>query len=170
MILIVLIILVIISISSSFEDSYDYESQIQYEYDSASDTTITFLPETNGHSEEALFVAMENVNAPNTHLRVFQDAIEKYAKENGIDLFRVSYLKDSYKLETSFVFNFKVVLNIDQITLGVVMDSSAGQRNVLGMTVKLYDEEGNEIYTFKVDENNVCDYKYPCKNKKNDSD
>ena len=60
------------------------------------------------------------------------------------------------------MFKFDIVLNIDEIKLGVVIDSSVGWKNINGMFVKLLDDGGEEVFRLNIDSNNICDYVTSC--------
>ena len=165
-------IIVLLFVLLSLEDSSDYighesyKDEITVEYDPASQTNITILPVTNGVDEnEIRFVGMEKVidlGVPLWHWTVFQSVVEEYAKKNEIDLFRVSYLKDSFKLVRSYVFDFKVVFNIDQQTISARIDASENRLDIMGSIYVLSDESGKELYRFVVDETNICRFDGSC--------
>lgn len=170
-VLLVFVALIIVSIvvnkSSQTTITYSNEYGVTSEYDPASETIIMNLPPTNGEplDEEATYVATYKVvgsGVPVQHWVVFKSVIEKFAKDNDIDLFRVSYLHDSYKLAAIYVFDFKVVLNIDQQTIGVRIDASKNRKDILGSVYTLSDEAGNELYRFEVTEENKCQFDGGC--------
>lgn len=138
-----------------------------YYYDPASKTRVNILPTTNGDAEEGepTYVGLEVLirsGMTAEQYNVFKDVVKKYAKENNIDLQRVSYLKDSYSLGGLYVFDFIVVLNVDETTLKVRVDSSQGFKDIVGMKVYLWNQKGEEVYYFEVDDNNKCDYLSSC--------
>ena len=163
-ILVVVIILIVASVIRMVTERPD--DQTTYEYDPASQTEIAWMPITDGDDKELpIFVGFTdliNNGMTATQMNVFKDAIKKYAASNDMVLERVSYLKDSYVLAASYVFDFEVVLNIDGATVKVRADSSKGWKNILGMVVTLRDEDDNKLYELKVDEKNFCEYYGNC--------
>lgn len=178
-VVLVVFLLLLISLSISHMNNLNRLrelEEIESEYDEASGEMIYHTRPTNGsgNEDEIRYVGLsgmllEHGVTPEQYF-VFQSAIENYAKENEIDLFRVSYLKDSYSLEKSYVFDFKVVLNADQVTLGVEIDASAGRKEIMSTVVRLFNEKNNEVYALKIDESNVCDFQSPCAYRPNSSD
>ena len=136
------------------------ESEVTYEYDPASQTDIAWMPITSGDDVELpIYVGFTDIyknGMTAMQMDVFKYAIEHYAESNDLVLERVSYLKDSYNLAASYVFDFKVVLNVDGATLKVRADSSKGWKNIIGMVVTLWDEDEKELYSFKVTDENSC--------------
>lgn len=166
-IILVLIGLIVATIIGTDGGKYDEDYYWFAEMDPASGREIWFGSPTNGKAVDPVrYVGfdkslIDNGVTPEQYL-IFRSAIEKYAEENGIELSRVSYLKDSYSLKASYVFDFKIVLNIDQKTLHIILDSSTGWKNILGASVTIMDENGEELYKLVVDETNLCDYQTPC--------
>ncbi len=147
---------------SANEDYYWYS-----ELDPASGTEVWFGPPTGGDGTDGIIYAgfgddvIGNGVTPEQYA-VFRDAVKEYAGLNNIELKRISYVKDSFKLEKSYVFRFDIVLNVDGVRLGVVIDSSAGWKDINGMFVKLLDENGTEVYKLNINSNNICDYITSC--------
>ena len=138
-----------------------------YYYDPASKTYVNIMPTTNGNAEEGepTYVGLEILirsGMTAEQYNGFKDVIKKYAKNNNIELQRVSYLKDSYSLGGLYVFDFIVVLNVDETALKVRVDSSQGFKDIVGMKVYLWNQKGEEVYYFEVDDNNKCDYLSSC--------
>lgn len=161
---IVLIALSIAKTTSDDDSDYYWYSEI----DPASGEEIWFGSPTDGNAGmgEVRYAGFdESIIAGGVtaeQYRIFQSAVENYASENDITLTRVSYLKDSYHLKASYVFEFKIVLNVDQETLQVTLDSSAGWKNILGAFVTLTNESGQEVYKLVIDETILCDYQTFC--------
>lgn len=163
----VFVVLVALIIASIIRLNENNEEGLYYsEEDPASGTTIYYGPPTGGEQNPYRTVGFEDALLANgmtsNQYYVFLSAVEKYAKENEITLTRVSYLKDSYSLADSYVFDFKIVLNIDRMTLKVRVDSSKGYKNIMGMVVTLWNEDGEEVYKLKVTNENICDYSGYC--------
>lgn len=160
-ILVIVVILTVLSIKSVIR-GMDSGSEWEYtEYDPASDTMIVWMSSTSDESGGPRYVGTEILidnGMTEQQYRLFKEAIESYAREKGIELTRISYLKDSYKLATSYVFDFRVVLNVDQETLKVRLDSSVGWKDIMGAKVYLWDENGKELKTIEVTEDNICEY------------
>ena len=169
MVLVVMVIFIILIIVSIIKMNNKAAPELTFpsEYDPASEETIYFYPNTSGEPMPkiiwvGLFDNLTNNGVTVPQYQIFQSAIEKYADSINYDLFRVSYLKDSYSLKDSYVFDFKVVLNIDKKTLGVEINSSTGWQNIMGMFVKITDEDGKEVYRLTIDKSNICDYQKRC--------
>ena len=162
---VVLIVVSVVNIIKQKNNNIDYV--VTYEYDPASETEIAFFPPTDGTQKEPgpIYVASEKViksGVPVQHWIVFARVIERYAAENDLDLSRVSYLHDSYNLAATYIFDFKVVLNIDQQTISVRIDASKNWDDILGSVYILSDEAGNELYRFEVTEENKCQFDGTC--------
>ena len=163
-----LIVLVAISRSKLLSSrTYSYDEMIKYEYDPASQTEISFLPPTNGgDGVPSIYYVAENEivddGVPVQHWVVLKYVIEEFAREKNIELFRVSYLHDSYNLAATYVFDFKAVLNIDQQTISARIDASKNWDDILGSIYILSDEAGNELYRFEVTEENKCQFDGTC--------
>lgn len=160
--IVVAIVLIILSIGLIRRSILEQESEWSYEvYDPASDTTIVMMAPTNDRGSGPDYVGF-NVLLDNgmtgTQFALFKSAVEQYAKNKEMELSRVSYLKDSYKLAASYVFDFSVVLNVDQETLKVRLDSSAGWKDIFGAKLQLWDEAGNIVSEIEVNDDNVCNY------------
>lgn len=157
------VILVIVSIINLFKVN-KHEPSVPTEVDPASGETIYLYPMTDGPSNEPAYIGLGFLaknGMTESQFKLFKNAISNYAAENGILLERVSYLKDSYKLKASYVFDFKVVLNIDGEELAVEIDSSKGWKDILGAVARIW-KDGVEVYTLEVNETNVCDYRQGC--------
>ena len=169
-IVLIIVLLVELAVSRRFstDDSItgDIEGGYSYQYDPASQTQIGIMPSTNGDSEEEpMYVGLEVLiqsGMTAEQYSVFKDVMKKYASDNDISLKRVSYLKDSYSLGGLYVFDFTVVLNVNEKALRVRVDSSEGWKNIVGMKVYLWDKNGNEVYLFEVNEENKCNYLEEC--------
>ena len=165
---ILFIILIVLSINmiNKPEDTYYQYS----EYDPASETEVWFgAPTGAGPNNDKIVYAgtyegLISKGVTPEQYTVFLDAFNKFAETNKPDLYRVSYLKDSFELKASYVFSFDVVLNVDETKVKVIIDSSAGWKNIEGMYVAIFSEDGNELFRLTVNEENVCDYRTPCKN------
>ena len=162
------IILICISISmiqrsiSEQEDTWSYE-----EYDPASETMVTFMAPTTDAEQGPMYVGFEVLmqnGVTGEQFELFKDAVSGYAASKDMELSRVSYVKDSYKLDASYVFDFKIVLNIDQETLKVRIDSSAGWKDIIGAKVELWNEIREKLYEIEITEDNVCEHydRYEC--------
>lgn len=164
-ILIVLVVLSIVKVFSGNKDS-DEVSGMNYEYDPASQTRIIDYPITNGDYVDLPiyvgFTEILNNGMTGLQMKVMKDVIRKYSEGINSDLTRVSYLKDSYSLGGLYVFDFSAVLNIDEMLLRVRVDSSKGLKNIVGMKVLLWNENGEEVYSFEVNEDNKRDYLDEC--------
>lgn len=163
--LIVLIVLSIAEINKPEDTYYQYS-----EYDPASGTEVWFGAPTGAgpNNDKVVFAGVyegliSKGVTPEQYV-VFLDAFNKFSETSELDFYRVSYLKDSFELKASYVFAFDVVLNVDETLLKVVIDSSAGWKNIEGMFVTISNENGEELFRLTVDENNICDYRNPCKN------
>lgn len=165
-VLLVVLIVLSINVINRPEDPYYQYS----EYDSASQTEVWFgAPTGAGPNNDKIVFAgvyegLISKGVTSEQYLVFLDAFNKYAELNKPDLYRVSYLKDSFELKGSYVFAFDVVLNVDETKMKVIIDSSTGWKNIEGMFVALFSENGDELFRLIVNEENVCDYRSPCKN------
>ena len=157
-IVVLAIVLVIVSVTNRDNSDDRYYSEV----DPASGETVYYGPSTGGDDSKFQMIGFEEGLIANgmtsDQFFVFKDAITKYAEDNKIDLTRVSYVKNSFNLASSYVFDFSIALNIDETILKVRVDSSKGWKNILGMTVVFWDENGNEIYKISVNDDNICDY------------
>lgn len=164
-ILMVLVVLSIIKLFSNNNDSNEVPS-LNYEYDPASQTKIIDYPITNGdYVELPIYVGFTEVlnnGMTGLQMNVMKDAIRQYSESISLDLTRVSYLKGSYSLGGLYVFDFVVVLNVNEIPLKVRVDSSKGLKDIVGMKVILWGKDGEEVYSFEVNEDNKCDYLDEC--------
>ncbi|MBR3115680.1 hypothetical protein IKF30_00405 [Candidatus Saccharibacteria bacterium] len=156
------LILLVVSINLVYKTIRDSDAEWSYEeYDPASDTTFEMVAPTNDESDEALYVGFELLlqnGVTRDQFALFKDAVSGYAESKNMELTRVSYLKDSYKLEASYVFDFKIVLNIDQETLKVRIDSSVGWKDIMGAKVELWNEIREKLYEIEITEDNICEY------------
>lgn len=165
-IVVLLALLIAVTVMKVSEGSVNNDYYWYSEVDPASGTEVWFGSPTGGDgADEVTYAGFDTVLdggvTPEQYL-VFRDAVKKYAELNDIELKRISYVKDSYKLQASYVFKFDIVLNIDEIKLGVVIDSSVGWKNINGMFVKLLDDGGEEVFRLNIDSNNICDYVTSC--------
>lgn len=161
--LVLLVAVTIMKISeSSINDDYYWYSEV----DPASGTEVWFGSPTGGDGvDEITYAGFDTVlsnGVTPAQYSVFRDAVKEYAELNDIELKRISYVKDSYRLQASYVFRFDIVLNIDGIKLGVIIDSSAGWKNINGMFVKLLDDSEEEVFRLTIDDSNICNYVTPC--------
>ena len=141
-----------------------HKPEVPSELDPASGETLYLYPYTDDPPNGPAYIGFETLSKNGltpSQFQVFKKTIESYAKENSIDLTRVSYLKDSYKLRASYVFDFKIVLNIDETELKVEVDSSKGWKDVLGAKVTIWQGD-IEVYAFEVTDNNICDFRDVC--------
>lgn len=161
-VVVIFVILIGVSIRMIHNTTLDQEaSWVKEEYDPASDTTIQILPQTTDAPQGPRYVGFELLmdnGITEDLLSLLKGAINTYAANENMELERVSYLKDSYKLVDSYVFDFSVVLNIDKKTIKVRLDSSVGWKNILGAKVQLTDEAGNEVVAVEVTEDNICKF------------
>ena len=159
--LVATVILIVVSVRMVMNQAGGGSEWEYSEYDPASDTTIVWMSPTNDESNEPRYVGTEILienGMTAQQYRLLKKAIEQYTVKNGIELTRVSYLKGSYELEDSYVFNFKVVLNIDGAELKVKLDGSAGWKNLLGAKVYLWDANGEEVGMIEVTDDNICEF------------
>ena len=157
------VILIVVSIVNLFKTG-SHEPSVPTEVDPASGETIYLFPMTDGPSSESMYIGFELLaknGMTEYQFKLFKDAVSNYAAENGILLERVSYLKDSYKLKASYVFDFKIVLNVDGEELAVEVDSSKGWKDILGAVARIW-KDGVEVYRLEVNDTNVCDYRQGC--------
>lgn len=140
------------------------EPQVPSEVDPASGEVIYLFPPTDGPYNEPIFIGfgilMKN-GMTERQFQLFKDTMNKYAEANNIALIRVSYLKDSYHLKASYVFDFDVVLNVDGEELAVEVDSSKGWKDILGAVVRIW-KDGKEVFSYDVNDSNICDYRDGC--------
>lgn len=161
---VIVMFLVLIGVSAKMirDATLNHEaSWVEEEYDPASDTMIQVLPQTTDAPQGPRYVGFELLmdnGITGDLISLLKGAINTYATNENIELSRVSYLKDTYKLIDSYVFEFSVVLNVDQNTLKVRLDSSAGWKNILGAKVQLTDTMENEVLAIEVTEDNICQY------------
>ncbi len=162
--LIILIGLIIVSI---INNKTSMENGVYYEYDPASQEEVAFGPPTGaGIAVGPTYVgfsAVLNNGMTADQYTVFRSAVEKYAELEGIQLERVSYLKDSYNLAGLYIFDFDIVLNIDETLLKARVDSSKGWKNVYGMVVKFWNSENEEVYNYELLDENICKEYESCK-------
>ena len=136
-------------------------------YDPASRTYVNTMPATNGDDglDEPVYVGLEVLirsGMTAAQYNVLKAALKGYAAENDINLKRVSYLHNSYSLAGLYVFDFSVVLNVDDLVLKVRADSSQGLKDILGMKVFMWNEAGEEVYYYEVGEGDKCQYLDEC--------
>ncbi len=153
------VVIVIVALVSMLSNN-SREPQVPSEVDPASGEVIYLFPPTDDQYNEPLFIGfgilMEN-GMTQGQFQLFKDTIQKYAKANNIVLERVSYLKNSYHLRASYVFDFSIILNVDGEELAVEVDSSKGWKDILGAVARIW-KDGKEVFSYDVNENNVCDY------------
>lgn len=161
-VILIAIILVVVSVNLVRKTIIDGEAEWLYEeYDPASDTIMKVMAPTNDESDGPDYVGFNVLfdnGVTSAQFALFKDAVSGYAASKEMELTRVSYLKDSYSLAASYVFDFKVVLNKDQETLKVRIDSSAGWKDVMGAKVELWNENGDLVFELSVDDSNICNY------------
>lgn len=170
-VIVIVVLLVVLIVLSIAEINKPEDTYYQYsEYDPASETEIWFGAPTGAgpNNDKVVFAGVyegliSKGVTPEQYV-VFLDAFNKFSETSELDFYRVSYLKDSFELKGSYVFTFDVVLNVDETLLKVVIDSSAGWKNIEGMFVTISNENGEELFRLTVTEDNVCDYRTPCKN------
>lgn len=133
------------------------------EHDPASGEEVYFGPETGAEWDHIYWVGFENgISSHNidiSYMVVIKNIIADYAKKEDITLERVSFLKDSYIRKGFRLYEFAVVLNIDQITLKIRMDLSRDLQNTTQDTdYHIYDESGNEVYSITITGENLCQF------------
>ena len=172
--LFVIVVLAIILIIASVNNVSNVDDRYYSEVDPASGETVYFGPSTGGESNEFQMIGFEEGLIANgvtsEQFFVFKDAIANYAKENNLSLTRVSYVKESFSLVKSYVFDYSIALNIEEIVLKVRIDSSKGWKNILGMTVTFWNEDGEEVYRNEITDENICNYLTWCENLEDDVD
>ena len=155
----VIIISIIALISSS-----NREPKVPSEVDPASGETIYLFPYTNDPPVEPMYIGFgvlsQNGLTPQ-QFQLFKAAVETFAEKNDITLERVSYLKDSYRLKASYVFDFSIVLNVDGQELAVEVDSSKGWKDIMGAIVTIW-QDNEEVFKLEVNESNICEYRKGC--------
>lgn len=144
----------------------DSEEATEAFFDEVSGEYVRIYPPTDGvANDKVIYVGFSELtrNGVSADLySLFRSVIQEYASENGIDLVRVSYVKGSYRLVASYVFDFEVVLNENGERLAVRLDSSKFKKNAYGASVILRDENGETVYELSVDESNQCKYLQRC--------
>ncbi|MBR3132408.1 hypothetical protein IKG33_03315 [Candidatus Saccharibacteria bacterium] len=140
---IVLLVLIIFSIVQVGTGS----NEIRAEYDPASEEEVYFAPATNGAESEDIVryvgffdLFRKNNVTPEQYVN-FQNTMEEYAKNAGIYLTRVSYVKDSLYIEGTCKYNLDAVLNVDEVLLNVVMDASENCEGTDGLKIKISEVE-----------------------------
>ena len=167
---IIVFILVFFSIRRLIDERNNNE--VVAEYDPASGEYIAIDATDGGDISDIYFVGFDEAIRSGVgfgQYSVFTKSAEEYAAENNIDLSRVSYLNDSLKMPASNVFEFYMVLNIDQETLKVRIDSPNGEKNILGMMVTFWNDNNEKVFEKKVTLDNVCDYISGCENIEEDN-
>ena len=149
----------------SFTQKTSSSDIVSTEYDQASGEYFDNITATNGEGEVA-YVGMDsllNLGLSPQQFNALTDALASYAKKSNINLFRVSYVKNSFSVPQSYIFNFQVVLNVDQNNLKIVMDSTAGYGILYGLKIYFYSESGDQVFDYIIigdlacDKYNICD-------------
>lgn len=139
-ILLILIILSVVQVSTG-------SNEIRAEYDPASGEEVYFAPATNGAESEDIvryvgfFDLFRKNNVTPEQYVSFQKAMEEYAEKAGVNLTRVSYVKDSLYIEGTCKYNLNAVLNVDEVLLDVVMDASENCEGTDGLKINISEVE-----------------------------
>lgn len=137
-------------------------SETTYEYDPASEEYIANIPPTGGGDSDSNITyvgtaKLFNYGITTRQFDVVKDALKDFSLQNKFAIYRVSFVKDSIDVPRSYVYNFNLMLNIDQKLIKVTVDSSAGYKTILGLKIFFYDESDQEIYHYIVDDSLACD-------------